>query len=457
MKNAIVARSGRALRRSAARRHPWQPIAYAAAPPDELYTNLGGKRIYNFSAGPACMPPTVMEEVQREFINYQGSGMSFMEMSHRDPGGPVHQCLEELCGSLRQLLNVPKNYKVLLFQSGAHAQFAGVPLNLGAKKATYLVSGAWSQKSADEAANYCDVRTHDLKRVGNRYIPELKEWAPRPDDDYLYVCLNETISGLEFLDESYLDGYTGPPVIADATSTLLSRPMDVSKYGAIFASGGKNLGPAGLCVVIVREDLIKPPDARGEGQHCPSVLDWYKQSITQPIPNIYNTPPTFLCHVTRLVLKDLLAKGGVRWAERRAIERSQKIYDLIDNSHGFFENTVDAKWRSRMNVPFRIIADPGRSGASIELEYSLSSAGSVRGIEQLFGHPLFGGQRITLYNGIPDDGVEKVLDLMRDFLHEHYKPISDADALEEARDLELEKLHDMKARILSRAANRAES
>merc|ERR1719269_147304 len=157
--------------------------------------------------------------------------------------------------------------------------------------------------------------------------------------------------------------------------------MDVSKYGAIFASGGKNLGPAGLCVVIVREDLITPPETR-EGQHCPSVLDWYKQSVTQPIPNIYNTPPTFLCHVTRLVLKDLLAKGGVRWARRRAMERSARLYDLIDNSQGFFVNNVDPKDRSCMNVPFRVVANPSsNSGSSMDLEYALSSFGSACGIE----------------------------------------------------------------------------
>jgi phosphoserine aminotransferase len=418
---------------------------------EELYSNNKGKRVYNFSAGPSCLAPEVMEEVHREFLNFEGSGMSFMEMSHRDAGGPVQLCMQEVCALFGQLLNIPRNYKVLLFQSGAHAQFAAVPLNLGAKKATYLGTGQWSWRAAAEASMYCDVKMHNVAEMnGCTAIPPLRDWAPREDDDYVYVCLNETIQGLEFHDESYLDGYEGPPVIADGTSTLLSRPMDVSKYGAIFASAGKNIGPAGLTVLIVREDLLQP-EWRGAGP-VPSVLDWYKQATSLPIPNVYNTPPTFLCHVTRLVLKDLQAKGGVRWAKRRAMERSARLYDLIDNSQGFFVNNVDPKDRSCMNVPFRVVANPSsNSGSSMDLEYALSSFGSARGIEQLFGHPLHGGQRVSLYNGIPDAAVDKVVELMRDFLSEQYVPEHETlAAMEDARDEELERLHEVRTRMLNR-------
>ena len=369
-------------------------------------------RAFNFSAGPACLPSTVMRRAQNEFCDWDGTGMSIMEMSHRDPGGPVQNALARAAFDLRTLLAVPANYQVLFFQGGAHAQFAAVPLNLlGSRSAAdYVHSGFWSQRAIDEASKYCDVSVAaDCADTAFSRLPRVDEWKVRDDAAYVHVCANETIHGLEFNEDPDYDVDNMPPLVCDMTSTLLSRPVDVSKYGVIYASGGKNLGPAGAVVVIVRDDLLQI----GARKETPSVLDYSKMASSTPIPSIYNTPPTFITYMMGLVFEDLLQKGGVETAQARAKWASGLLYDIIDSSGGFYANHVEPAHRSRMNVPFRI-----RSGDE-QLESKFTQEAAADGLLQVFGHPLFGGQRITLYNGVPDEAVDAVARFMVAFQKRH--------------------------------------
>lgn len=367
-------------------------------------------RAHNFSAGPAAIPEEVLRVAQRDMLDYQGTGIGFMELSHRDADGPVHNMMKSLVGNMRELLEIPDNYHVLFFQGGAHAQFSAVPLNLckPGDKVDYIKTGAWSTRAIDEAEKFVDVHiAYDSTSMDNdRFIRDVSEWNLSPDSKYVHITLNETMSGLEFLSCPDVGDRV---LVADATSTLLSRPLDIEKYGVIYASSGKNLGPAGICMAIVRDDLL------GKAQEqCPSVINWQKMATSVPIPNIYNTPPTYLLYMTQLFSQHYLdAYGSLRAIEERAIERSHKVYKAFDDSKGFYTNLVDPTFRSRMNCVFRI------GNGDREMEKEFSKAAEAQGIYQLFGHPLMGGLRITLYNGITDEAVDAVLKFMKTFEKEN--------------------------------------
>eukprot|EP00178_Gracilaria_changii_P000019 TRINITY_DN0_c1_g5_i2.p1 TRINITY_DN0_c1_g5~~TRINITY_DN0_c1_g5_i2.p1 ORF type:complete len:426 (-),score=100.55 TRINITY_DN0_c1_g5_i2:728-1897(-) len=365
------------------------------------------RAVGNFSAGPACLTDWVMRTAAAEFCNKDDTGMGIMEMSHRDAGGPVQNAISSATDKLRVMLDVPSNYHILFLQGGAHGQFAAVALNLLGDKssADYVNTGYWSQRAMSEASKYCTVRmAYDGAKDSYQRIAPVSEWDISADSAYVHICANETIHGLEFVEDPTLPP-DAPVLVGDFTSTLLSRRINVSKYGCIYASGGKNLGPAGVVVVIVRHDLLNR-----QLRTCPSVLSYSVMANSKPIASIYNTPPTFLIYMVDLVLRDNLNNGGLLALEQRAIERSRRIYDVIEESNGFYTlKCGDEQHRSRMNVPFRV----GRG--SVELEELFCAEGAQRGLLQLFCHPLFPGCRITLYNGIPDRAVDALVEHMMDF------------------------------------------
>lgn len=371
------------------------------------------RAIGNFSAGPACLPEDVMRRAQMEFTNYGGSGMSMMEMSHRDSGGPVQNAIWGATENVRTLLNVPSNYHIIFMQGGAHGQFAALPLNLMGDKTTIDVvsTGFWSERAYNEAAKYATVRyAHDGKLDGYSKIPPVDEWNISNDSAYVHICANETIHGLEFHEDPVLPAGS-PPLVGDFTSTLLSRPIDISKYGCIYASGGKNLGPAGVTCVIIRDDLVGL-----ESPNCPSVLSYSKMVHSKPIPSIYNTPPTFLIYMVNLVLSHNISFGGMPALQARAKARADSVYRIMDESNGFYvPKCYDMPHRSRMNIPFRIGGASGDKG----LESEFCEQAEKAGLLQLFCHPLFPGCRITLYNGIPDTAVNALADFMVKFAREH--------------------------------------
>lgn len=366
-------------------------------------------RAHNFSAGPASLPEEVLRIAQRDMLDYKGTGIGFMELSHRDENGPVHNMMTGLVRNMRELLEIPQNYHVLFFQGGAHAQFSAIPLNLCEEGDTvdYVKTGAWSVRAIEEAQKYVNVNIcHDSKHDNDRFIRDPKEWNLSPDSKYVHITINETMSGLEFIQDPDLGDRV---LVADATSTLLSRPMDIEKYGMIYASSGKNLGPAGICMVIVRDDLL----GRAQ-QACPSVINWEKMATSVPIPNIYNTPPTFLLYMCKLFTDHYIeAYGSLHVIEERAIQRADKVYKAMENSNGFYQNFVDPTFRSRMNAVFRI------GDGNLELEKEFTKQAEKAGIYQLFGHPLVGGLRITLYNGVAEESVDAVIKFMKKFAQEN--------------------------------------
>lgn len=354
------------------------------------------ERIHNFSAGPAILPREVLEQASDELMNWHGCGMSVMEMSHR--GKEFSSILEAVEVDLRDLMALPDNYKVLFLQGGATLQFAQVPLNLMAgRSADYLVTGDWSKKASKEALRYGAVRlVATTEPEGFTRFPALAEMDLDPQAAYLHVCTNETIRGVELFDEAGLPD--GVPVIADMSSHILSRPMDVSRYGLIYAGAQKNVGPAGVCLVIVREDLLGRASAQ-----TPTLLDYANQAEHD---SMLNTPPTFAIYMAGLVFRWLIGKGGLAAIEQVNIAKAKLLYDAIDAS-AFYRNPVAPANRSRMNVPFTL-ADPG-------LDDTFISEARTRGIVQIKGHKTVGGFRASIYNAMPMDGVQALVDFMVEF------------------------------------------
>lgn len=332
-------------------------------------------------------------------------------MSHRDAGGPVQNIISNAADRIRSMLQVPSNFHIIFMQGGAHGQFSAVPLNLlGDKTQVDIVNtGFWSIRAKNEAAKYCHARfAYDGSNDDYQFIPPVSQWDISSDSAYVHICANETIHGLEFLEDPEMPAGS-PPLVGDFTSTLLSRRINFEKYGCIYASGGKNLGPAGVTVVIVRDDLVGK-----ESPLCPSVLSYAQMVNSKPIPSIYNTPPTFLIYMVDLVLQDNIKDGGIEFLEKRAVRRSNILYDIVDNSDGFYAlKCKDRDHRSRMNIPFRIC------DGDAELEESFCKEAEKRGLLQLFCHPLFPGCRVTLYNGIPDSAVDVLAQYMHDFRAKH--------------------------------------
>ena len=353
-------------------------------------------RVYNFSAGPAVLPEEVLETAQTEMIDWQGSGMSVMEMSHR--GKEFMGIAQEAETDLRELLSIPQNYKVLFLQGGASAQFSMVPMNLlrGKKSADYLNTGEWSKKAISEAKKFCTVNVAASSEDRNfTYAP--KELKLDRDAAYVHYTSNETIGGVEF---NWIPDTGDVPLVADMSSNILSRRIDISRFGLIYAGAQKNIGPAGLTIVIVREDLIGNPIAG-----IPAMLDY---KIHADNDSMYNTPPTYAIYIAGLVFKWLKKNGGLEAMERRNIEKSNFLYDYLDRSD-FFVSPVAAEDRSRMNIPFTL-KDPSRD------EDFLKGA-KARNMVQLKGHRSVGGMRASIYNAMPLEGVRALVEYMREFEH----------------------------------------
>eukprot|EP00891_Asterochloris_glomerata_P006216 jgi/Astpho2/6216/Aster-03623 len=354
-------------------------------------------RAFNFSAGAAMFDTSVMLGLQQELLSYEHSGMSLVEMSQRDAGGPVQQVIARAERNLRQLLQIPGNYRVLFQHGGAHAVMAALPLNLLGDKTVvdYVNGGVWSEKAAKEASKWARVHqpAGSLDTEAGLSYPPAEQWDLSPKAAYVHVCGNETMSGLAFHQEPSVG--PGHTLVTDMTSSLLSRPVDVSKYGVIYASSGKNLGPAGVAVVIVREDLLGH-----EAAQTPSILSWATQDAAH---NIYNTPNIFAIWGVERVTADLLQKGGLEAAGIRSARRAQQVYDALDGSEGFYSNRVDPTYRSHTAIPFR------------QLEDAFVAESTAAGLLQLFGHPLMGGLRVCIYNGLPDEAIDALLHFMAAF------------------------------------------
>ncbi len=356
------------------------------------------QRVYNFSAGPSMLPETVLEQAAAEMLNYKDSGMSVMEMSHRSP---VYQAIiDEAEADLRKLMNIPDNYKVLFLQGGATQQFSAVPLNLMNKngKADYIVSGQFSKKAAEEAAKFGEVNVIASSKDKNfTYIPKVTEFSP--DADYVHICYNNTIFGTCY---NYIPETGDIPLVADMSSGILSRPVDVSKFGLIYAGAQKNMGPSGLTVVIVREDLLG--NAR-EG--TPVMLDYKVQADNG---SMYNTPPCYSIYVAGLVFKWLLATGGLEEREKINVKKANILYDYLDSSK-LFKPTAEKEVRSLMNVCF-VTGDADKDKAFV-------SAASKAGFVNLKGHRVVGGMRASIYNAMPIEGVEKLVEFMSNYEKEN--------------------------------------
>jgi phosphoserine aminotransferase len=354
-------------------------------------------RIFNFSAGPAMLPAEVLARAGDEMTDWRGTGMSVMEMSHR--GKEFMGIAAEAEKDLRELLAIPSNYKVLFLQGGATLQFAQIPMNLlrGKGKADYVVTGEWSKKAVKEAKQYCDVAIAASSDDRNfTYAP--KKFSVRPDTAYVHYCSNETIGGVEYHSIPEAD----VPLVADASSHFLSRPLDVSKLGLIYAGAQKNAGPAGLTFVIVRDDLIGQV-AKG----TPGVMDYKAQAEAD---SMLNTPACYSMYIAGLVFKWLKQLGGLAAIEKINIEKAKLLYDYLDQS-GFFHNPVAKEDRSRMNVPFTL--------KDAKLDEPFLKGAVERGMVQLKGHRSVGGMRASIYNAMPIDGVRALVDYMREFEKKH--------------------------------------
>ena len=357
-------------------------------------------RIFNFSAGPATLPLEVLETARDELTNWHGSGMSVMEMSHR--GKEYMSIHAEAEADLRTLLGIPANYKVLFLQGGATAQFAMVPMNLlrGKAAADYLNTGEWSKKAIKEAKKFGQVNIVASSEDKNfSYAPAFSTWTLDPNAAYVHITSNETIGGVEIFDTPDTGNV---PLVADMSSNILSRPIDVSKYGLIYAGAQKNIGPAGVTVVIVREDLL--------GQTVPGTPTVFDYKVQAEAESMYNTPPTYGIYIAGLVFKHLLAKGGLVAMEAQNRAKAKLIYDLLDAS-SLYQSPVALENRSLMNIPFTL--------KDAALDEDFLKQAKAAGLVQLKGHKSVGGMRASIYNAMPVEGVPALGAFMQDFEKSH--------------------------------------
>ncbi len=357
-------------------------------------------RVYNFSAGPAMLPEEVLRRAADEMVDWRGSGMSIMEMSHR--GKEFVSVAEQAEADLRELLGIPSNYKVLFLQGGASGQFAAIPMNLlrGRTGADYVMTGSWSKKAIGEAKKYCAVNVAATNEAsGGMSIPPQAEWRLDGDAAYVHYTPNETISGVEF---DWVPETGNVPLVADMSSTILSRPLDVSRFGLIYAGAQKNIGPSGLALVIVRDDLIG--DALPQ---TPSIWDYGQQAGAD---SMLNTPPTYSLYMAGLVFQWLKARGGLEEMAKINERKARKLYRAIDESD-FYANPVDPPCRSWMNVPFTLADD--------SLDKTFLEQAAAAGLTTLKGHRSVGGMRASIYNAMPEEGVDRLIEFMAEFERSH--------------------------------------
>ncbi len=352
-------------------------------------------RVFNFSAGPACLPVEVLEQAQKEMLNCRGSGMSVLEMSHR--GAAFDEIAKQAEADLRELLSVPENYCVLFLQGGASTQFSAVPLNLSkdGDVVDHVTTGSWSKKATAEAERYCNVNV--AAKGDNTFIPEVSSWSMSPNASYLHYCDNETIQGVEFKSVPEVGEKL---LVADMSSNFCSKPVDVSKYGVIYAGAQKNIGGAGVTIVLVRKDLIG--HARPQ---TPVMLNYETMAESR---SMYNTPPCYAIYICSLVFQYLMGKGGLKEMEKINAGKAKILYDYIEASDGFYVSPVDPAVRSVMNVPFTIPSKP-------ELEKVFVEEAKKVGLVELKGHRSVGGMRASIYNSMPVEGVEALVQFMKDF------------------------------------------
>ena len=357
-------------------------------------------RVYNFSAGPAVLPEEVLKEAQAEMLDYKGTGMSVMEMSHRSKA--FDQIIQEAEKDLRDLMHIPDNYKVLFLQGGASLQFAMIPMNLMKNKvADYIVTGQWAKKAWQEAQKYGKankIATSEDKTFS--YIPDCSDLPISEDADYVYICENNTIYGTKFKE---LPDTKGKTLVADVSSCFLSEPVDVSKYGVIYGGVQKNVGPAGVVIAIIREDLITDDVLDG----TPTML---KYKTHADAGSLYNTPPAYGIYICGKVFKWLKKQGGLEAIKERNEKKAKILYDYLDESK-LFKGTVVPKDRSLMNVPFIT--------GNKELDAKFVKEAKEAGFENLKGHRSVGGMRASIYNAMPIEGVEKLVEFMKAFEKEN--------------------------------------
>ena len=355
-------------------------------------------RAYNFSAGPSALPLEVLEEAQKEFLDFAGTGMSVTEISHRNK--KFEEIVNEGSALLRELLNIPDDYAVIFVQGGASQQFAAVPLNLMHKgKADYVVTGNFAKKAFQEGKIYGDaacVASSEDKTY--TYIPDVNSIPFREDTDYVHICANNTIFGTRYVEFPE----TKAPLVADMSSDILSREIDVKKFGVIYAGAQKNLAPAGVTLVIAKRDLIQDPLPI-----CPTMLKWKVQDENN---SLYNTPPCFSIYMATLVLRRLKKLGGIKAINEVNEYKAGLLYDFIDNS-SFYTNNVEKKYRSIMNVPF---VTPDK-----DLDAAFIKGASEHGLVSLKGHRLVGGMRASIYNAMPVEGVKALIEYMKQFEEEN--------------------------------------
>jgi phosphoserine aminotransferase len=376
-----------------------QRVGRPVAPPASVHPFSGvlTMRVFNFAPGPAALPEEVLRQAADEMLDWHGSGMGVMEMSHR--GREFTSIHEEALADLRDLMQVPASHRILFLQGGGLGENAIVPMNMLGNRsvADFVITGSWSQKSFKEAAKYCTPHLAASGETADGFTraPKRSEWRLSDSPAYVHLCTNETIHGVETFDIPDLGDI---PLVADISSHVLSRPLDAAKYGVMFAGAQKNIGMAGLTIVVVREDLLDRALAI-----CPSAFEW---RIVAENNSMFNTPPTYAIYIAGLVFKWLKRQGGVKAMEARNLEKSTLLYDAIDAS-SFYLNKVERDSRSRMNVPF-FLADESRN------EDFLAGA-KARGLMQLKGHKSVGGMRASIYNAVPLEGVKALVEYMLEF------------------------------------------
>lgn len=359
------------------------------------------RKVYNFSAGPAMLPEEVLLQAQKEMLDWHGTGMSIMELGHRGPEFKI--IAEQSEADLRELMDIPKNYHVMFLPGGATAQFAMIPINLFAKNnsANYIDTGIWSKKAIDEAKRYGNVNlAAKLEEKDDLlYIPTQDKWSLNSDAAYVHYTPNETIEGVQF----HWVPKTDMPLVADMSSMILSQPIDVSQYGIIYAGAQKNAGQAGITLVIVRDDLIDEP--------LPFAPTLYKYKIHAENKSFYNTPPTYAWYISALTLAWMKQQGGVKKFAEINKRKAKKLYDMIDSSGDYYRNPIHPDDRSIMNVPFNLKTD--------ELNELFLSTATKAGLTNLKGHRIVGGLRASIYNAMPEEGVDALVDFMKDFMKKH--------------------------------------
>lgn len=359
-------------------------------------------RVYNFSAGPSMLPLSVLEKAASELVNYGDAGMSVMEMSHRSP--VYETIIAEAQKLLREIMNIPDNYKVLFLQGGASTQFAAVPLNLlnGSGKADYIVTGQFAKKAYSEAKKYGDIKlTASSEDKNNTYIPQLTKADFREDADYVHICFNNTIYGTKY---NYIPDTGDIPLVADISSCILSEPIDVSKFGLLYAGAQKNVAPAGLTIVIVREDLIGK--ARPE---TPTMLDYLTMAEND---SMYNTPPCYSIYMAKLVFEWLIELGGLEKMKEINVKKANILYDYIDSTD-YYSNPVEKDYRSMMNVVFVT--------GNEDLDKKFPKEAEKAGFMNIKGHRSVGGMRASIYNAMPVEGIEELVEFMKDFAEKNPK------------------------------------